>query len=160
MSRFFIYLLNWIKKILRFLRIIKSTPDNDSNDNADTNTDSFNDSNESLPVTKDELRKLEAKHVKVERMNTPEEEILKENEYRIVGFAKTIGKWTQKILDERKDEISFNNINENNDGKKIFGKWTAYVFSRQSRQEDKSWKESINNTQNNRSNNSKNDRGR
>ena len=164
MKDFIQKIISWLLKLLTFLRLNKPTQPNEPDDDTNSYEESNTSDDSQLPATKEDLRQRDAKDaklVKVERMNDPQEEILKDDQYKIVGFAKTLGKWTQKILDHRKGEISFDNVNEDQNEPKIFGKWTAYIFTRQSKETKKSWQENVEGSQKtDRGNSSKDDRGR
>ena len=67
MNNLFSKLIAWLLKLLSFLRIIKPQQNTEDADSSDENADSFNDGSSTVPATKDELRKLDAKHVHVER---------------------------------------------------------------------------------------------
>ena len=139
-------IIDLIKSIWNFFLGKKDRKYLDENDEANSSDSEYYSENNNLPATKDDLKELNPNYQEVERLNPPEEEI-KEEEYRIIGFAKSVGKWTKKILDEKKEQIYYQNPNDSKYGKGIIGKWTAFVSMTYNPNKNKqSWQDQVDNS--------------
>lgn len=135
--RYFLLILKRLGKLLLWLlpwNWKKSPPQKTplSSSRADSTSQTNSNDTYQPPTNKNDLKEKDVQQVELERLNNPEEEWQQQQEeYRIVGFAKSIGRWTKKILDEKDAEMQFDHHGKTKQGSGVKGYWTAFIAATQ-----------------------------